>query len=127
MHSIAMGKIFPSARKGILSLLPKKSKDFLNLAHWRPISLLCVDYKIYSKVLSNRLKDTLPTVISTDQSGFMAGRSVTDNIRRVLDVMEYTKINNIAALIISIDFQKAFDRVDYDALFRCMEYFGYRA
>ena len=55
----------------------------------------------------------------------MKGGDISENIRNVLDVMEYTKLKKIEALIIQIDFQKAFDRVSYEALFDCMRYFGY--
>ena len=117
--------MFPSARRGVISLIPKENRDLLLVKSWRPICLLCVDFKIYSKVLANRLKGTLETLISNTQSGFMKGGDIAENVRKVLDVMEFTKTNNIEALIIQVDFEKAFDRVDYNALFDCMRYFGY--
>ena len=125
MKSIELKKLFNSARRGVITLLPKSNRDLLLVKHWRLISLLEVDYKIYSKVLSNRMKVTLETIIAQDQSGFLKGRNISHNIRRVLDIMDYTRANDIQALLITIDFEKAFDRVNYESLYKTLEYFGY--
>ena len=89
--AIRTGRLPLSCRQGILTLLPKMGRNLLEIRHWRPISLLCVDFKVFSKVLSNRMKNSLETVIDKDQQGFMKGRSISDNIRKALDIMEYTK------------------------------------
>ena len=53
------GLIHPSAREGIISLIPKKSGNSTKLAQWRPIILLCADYKLLAKIITNRIKDSL--------------------------------------------------------------------
>ena len=125
MWCVKVKRLFQSARRGVLALLPKVGRDILLVCNWRPISLLCVDYKLYTKVLANRLKSTLNTIISEDQMAFVEGRNISDHVRRVLDIMEITKHRNVAALLISLDLEKAFDQVNYESLFRCMKYFGF--
>ena len=51
--------------QAIFTLIPKK-EDLNKLKYWRPISLLCLDYKILTQILSNRLKKTLPDIISEE-------------------------------------------------------------
>ena len=77
--SFAKGSL-SSQRTGLITLLYKKN-DRLNTKNSRPISLLCTDYKILSKVLTNRLKTVLPSVISDSQSCGVPGRFSGSNIR----------------------------------------------
>ena len=49
-------KLTKTMKQAIIKLIPKKSDDLEDLKNWRPISLLCIDYKILTKILSNRLK-----------------------------------------------------------------------
>ena len=78
-------RIFRSGREGIISLIPKKGRDRRFLKNWRLIILLCVDYKLISKIISNRIRIVLDKIIHQDQSGFIPGRNISDNIRQVID------------------------------------------
>ena len=82
--------IHNSALRGIISLIPKKGKDSRILNNLRSIMLLNTDYKLIEKVLANRLKPVLIELINEDQKGFLAGRHIATNIRRVFDLIEYT-------------------------------------
>ena len=68
------GMLHLSARCGIISLLEKIDKDMLLLPSWRPLSLLNADYKIFSKILANRIQPLLKEVIHPSQTGFLKGR-----------------------------------------------------
>ena len=117
-------RLHESARKGIISLIPKKGSDMLWVKNWRPIILLNADYKLYSKIIATRLKNILETIIHPDQAGFMAGRNIGQNLRRIYDTISYTKKNSIDAILISLDFEKAFDRLEYNSLYGALGAFG---
>uniref|UniRef100_A0A3B3WLD2 Reverse transcriptase domain-containing protein n=1 Tax=Poecilia mexicana TaxID=48701 RepID=A0A3B3WLD2_9TELE len=117
--------ILPSScRQAVLSLLPKKG-DLTLLKNWRPVSLLCVDYKLFSKVLSNRLRIILELIIHRDQSYCVPERSIKDNLFLLRDLFDICKLYEIDVGIISLDQEKAFDRVDHCFLFSTLRAFGF--
>ena len=124
-EAIEMNRLHISARRGIITLLPKRQRDLLLVKSWRPICLLCCDYKAFSKIITNRMKEYFHQLIHSDQTGFMAGRSIADNIRKASDILDHTSRKNIAAVLISIDFQKAFDRVEYNSLYASMKFLNF--
>lgn len=114
-----------SARKGVISLLPKKNKDLMELKNWRPLTLLNVDYKIIARALALRLKPKLANLIHEDQTGFLQNRNIAHSIRTVLDVVQIANRKQLSAVIISLDWQKAFDRVARPAMDAAFGYFGF--
>ncbi len=114
-----------SARRGIISLIPKKDKDLNYIKNWRPLTLLNTDYKILAKTLAKRLKLCLDKLINKDQTGFMKNRFIGENIRKILDILEYTENEQIPAILISIDFEKCFDRLEWPAIYKTMENFNF--
>ena len=111
-------------RISLITLLHKRD-DKGDLDNWRPISLLCVDYKIISKVLSMRLKIVLPHIIEEDQTCGILGRTIFENLYIVRDTIDYTRDHGIPAYLVSLDFQKAFDSVDHDFLEKTLKTFGF--
>ena len=73
--------------------------------------MLNLDYKILTKVLANRVKKVLPTIISNCQTGYVINRSINDSIRLVQDIIHYTDITQSPGALLTIDFQKAFIQV----------------
>ena len=63
-----------SQRRGIVPLKPKEDGSLLELQNWRPITLLNVDCKIATKAIAKRIEPYLPTLIHSDQTGFIKGR-----------------------------------------------------
>jgi hypothetical protein len=109
-----------SMRQALISLLFKKEDPEL-LKNWRPISLLNTDYKIITKVLVNRVKPVMPTIIHPDQCCSVPGRSSEDNATLLRDVCNYLEVNErMTCAFISIDQEKAFDYVDWDFLDRIL-------
>ncbi len=76
-------------KQGLITLISKPGKDARHIDNLRPISLLNCDYKILAHIFSDRLKNKLNQVISESQSGFLKGRSIHNNIRLILDILDY--------------------------------------
>ena len=102
-----------SQRRGII-IIPTSKEDgsLLDLYNWRPITLLNVDFKIAAKAIAKRLEPILGTLIHPDQTGFVKGRYIGENIRLINDVMEITKTQNLSGILTSLDFRKAFDSLE---------------
>jgi len=86
--------------------------------------LLNVDYKIISKIFANRLKCVLSTLLGPLQYA-VKERDVTNGLITLRDVIDYVQLNHHDAYVLSIDFYKAFDCVDYCFLFKIMKKFGF--
>ena len=90
-YAFQKGSLSISQKRGIISLIPKKSKDKTLLENLRPISLPNVDYKIMTKSIPKRLEKVLPKMINSDQTGYIKGRFIGENVRLIQDVMFHTK------------------------------------
>jgi hypothetical protein len=112
-------------REGIITCIPKGNKPKEFIKNWRPISLLNVVYKIGSSCVANRLKAFLPALISEDQTGFIKGRYMGDNIRLIYDLMQYLEDKNQPGMLLSLDFEKAFDSLDWEFMFKVLRAFGF--
>ena len=110
------GELSFSARKGVINLLPKPNKNDKILASWRPISLLCYDYKIYAKALSNRMDTVTKDLVGQQQTGFIKGRSIQNNIAKTREVLTYLNRRNLPAVIAIVDYEKCFDRLEYKSI-----------
>ncbi|XP_027155903.1 uncharacterized protein LOC113756420, partial [Coffea eugenioides] len=109
-----------------ITLLPKKEgacewKDF------RPISLSNVSSKIISKILSTRINTLLPKLILEFQTGFIPGRGIQDNVllaqELILDLDKKLRHPNV---ILKLDMEKAYDRVEWGFLLYMLREFGFK-
>jgi hypothetical protein len=124
-YAIKSGELSTEQKRGVLTLIPKKDKDRLHLKNWRPITLLNVDYKIFAKVIANRMSKILPTIIHEDQTGYLPGRFIGCNIRQIEDIIFYTNLHNIPGILLTIDFEKAFDSIKWEFVDKSLEAFNF--
>ncbi|XP_039158851.1 uncharacterized protein LOC108959574 [Eucalyptus grandis] len=112
------GRLPTNLNQTVIALIPKTPHPE-SLDQYRPISLCNFAYKIISKVLANRLKPWLPNLISMEQSAFMNGRQIQDNILVVQEVIHQFKTRKRTSkfhAILKTDMKKAYDRVEWDFL-----------
>lgn len=87
--------------------------------------MLNVVYKMASSVIANRLKSVLQNVIHQDQKGFISGRFIGENVRLIYDILFETKQENIPGLLLSIDFQQAFDSISWKFIKKTLNYYNF--
>ena len=114
-----------SLQSSVTRLIFKKRGDVKDLKNWRPISLLNTDYKILSKVITLRLSRVLSSLVDPDQTCSVPGRSITSNVTLLRDVLDYIERTNESGILVSLDQEKAFDRVNHSFLFRLLEHLGF--
>ena len=123
--SYAKGLLSISQRRGLITLIPKKDKSLCYIKNWRPISLLNCDYKIAAKAIACRIKKVLPSVINSDQTGFLKNRFIGENIRLLNSIISYTDIEKLPELLLFIDFEKAFDTLEWTFVEKSLKYYNF--
>ena len=124
-YAYAEGKFSISQRRGIIKLIPKKDAEPYFVKNWRPITLLNTDYKIAAKAIANRLQNVLPKLINNDQTGFLKGRFIGENIRLIDGLINHTVARNIPGLLMFLDFEKAFDSVEWSFIWKTLSAFNF--
>jgi hypothetical protein len=94
--------------KGIITLIPK-SGDKAKLNNWRPITLLGSIYKILAKTLASKLRTELNKIIWPNQTGFVEGQSILDNVFMAHEGLGWAEESNQDLVLLLLDFEKAFD------------------
>ena len=120
------GEMPEAVNNTVLVLIPK-IKSPQELAQYRPIALCNVLYKIVSKVLSLRLRPILEEIISEEQSSFVLGRLITDNVVTAFECIHYLKKKKgkSGACAMKLDMAKAYDCVEWSYLRAIMEKLGF--
>ena len=122
-YAYCTGKLYTAATRGIITLIPKRQKNLLLLKNWRALTMLNSSYKILAKVLANRMKTVYPYLISECQSGFMPGRQISSTLRVTIDITKFNKKQQ--GYLLSIDYEKCFDRIEYCAIKGSLRYLGF--
>ena len=124
-YSFDSGEMSNSQKQAIITLIEKKDKDRTYLENWRPISLVNADSKLASKVISNRIKKVLPRIIHYNQFGFIKGRFIGEGARLILNIIDHTELLKLSGILLFIDFEKAFDSIEWDFLYQALEAFNF--
>ncbi len=102
-----------------------KKGDVGFLKNWRPVSVLCTDYKMLAKYFQNKFKQYLDTIIHSDQTYYVPELSIMDIFFLLRDAVDLSFKENINMGFLSIDQGKTFDRVDHGYLFSALRSFGF--
>ena len=114
-------KLCESQKLSYITVIPKKQTNRRQVKNYRPISLLNVDYKIITKILATKLRPFLASLVHTDQTCAIPGRNIHQHTHFIRDFITYSETNNISTCILSIDQEKAFDRLAHSFLFKVLD------
>ncbi|KAJ9560001.1 hypothetical protein OSB04_005161 [Centaurea solstitialis] len=115
-HTESIG---PRCNASFLTLIPKVANP-CGLSEFRSISLIGIFYKVVAKVLALRFKKVIGKVISDTQSAFIKGRNILDGILIANEVVDYIRNKKKKGLIFKVDFEKAYDLVEWGFLLDSM-------
>ncbi|XP_071687671.1 uncharacterized protein [Rutidosis leptorrhynchoides] len=117
------GEFLKGCNASFVTLIPNKS-DPVTLSDYCPISLIGSFYKIIAKILSNRLRKVIPKLIGSEQSLFLKERYIFDGILIANESIEFLKNHKKQSLIFKVDFEKAFDSLNWHFLLEVMSCMG---
>ena len=110
-------------RKGLLVKLPKK-RDLSLCNNWRGITLLSIPSKILCSVILQRIKTEVDKTLGDEQAGFGQEHSYVDQIATLRIIVEQTIEWQTSLCINFIDFEKAFDSIDNQVLWKILKHYG---
>ena len=108
---------------GHLVKLPKKG-DLSDRKNWRGITLLSIASKVFTIILLLRMKDKLDVKLRDEQAGFRPQKSCTDQTATLRMIVEQCVEWNCPLYLIFVDFEKAFDSLDRDAIWKLLRHYG---
>jgi hypothetical protein len=123
-EALQQKQLHPGVNGGLQSLIPKGGAR-TNISNYRPISVLPSIYKIMAKTMANRMQANLPLWIKTSQTGFVKERYILDNVFLAYEAMEYARETKQDLVILMIDFEKAYDQVNWSFMKKAMKKMGF--
>ena len=111
---------------GTITLIPK-IKDANQIQQYRPICLLNVVYKIFTKALMLRMEKSMSKIISKSQNAFIKGRNIMDGVMSLHEILHDTKVRKKEGLVLKLDFEKAYDKINWKFLMDCLKQRGFGA
>ena len=118
--SYLQGALPQMFNEAYITVLEKSPNDRTSVGGYRPISLLNTDYKILAKILVNKIQPHLHTIVHPNQYCSIPGRNIETLNHNIRDIITYAHLKNTQAALLSIDQEKAFDRVAHSYLFEVL-------
>ena len=118
------GRLAKGINITFIALIPKVDSP-QRLNDFRPISLVGSMYKILAKVLTNRLRSVIGSVVSDSQSAFVKGRQILDGILVANEIVDEAHRCKKELILFKVDFEKAYDSVDCGYLDEVMMKMGF--
>lgn len=126
LHSRNVTKRLPNCERRILVTLVPKKGDLADIRNYRPISLANIGYKIIAKVYANRLNKVLDKIVDVEQSGFVPGRNIRDNVLEAMILSQAAQRDkSISGAVLFLDFEKAYDRISRKFIFQVLGRLGF--
>jgi hypothetical protein len=97
---------------GTITLLPK-AQEVTKIQQYRPICMLNVCFKIFTKVIVNRLSLVVSKVIGPSQSAFLPGRNILEGVVVLHETLHELRRKKQKGIILKLDFEKAYDKVNW--------------
>jgi hypothetical protein len=108
----------------MITLIPKEN-EARSMKKVRPISLLNCSFKIFTKVLTNRLAKIIDRLISYHQSAFIRGRFILESVVTAHEVIHEVHKSKDKGLVLKLDYEKSYDKVNLDFLYEVLELRGF--
>jgi hypothetical protein len=128
-HKIETGGTLPnSSYEATITLISKPHKDPTKNENFRPISLMNINVKIFNKIIAKGIQEHIKTIIYHDQVGFISGMKGWFNIGKYINIIHYiNKLKDKNHMIISLDAEKAFEKIQHPFMIKFVEGSGIQA
>ena len=117
------GEASTEQKHGHILCLPKVNNP-VSPEHYRPHTILKIDYKLLTRILAYRLRPWMEEVIHHNQYCGRNGKTKYDAVATVRDIIAYAEVSNTSLCLLSIDFSDAFDKISHAFLFKILEKYG---
>jgi hypothetical protein len=118
------GELMETFKMGIIKVIPKKG-NAERLGDWRPITLLCCGYKIISGIVANRLELYLMKIMGRAQKGFLKHKQIHTCAANLITCISQSWNVEEECGIMCVDFKKAFDSIEHDAIKTILRFFNF--
>ena len=122
---IKEGEMSASQKQSHIKLIPKKDKDGRFLKNKRPLNQCNTDVRQYSKYLATKFLHVISKLIHPSQLAYIRGRFIGEGIRIIEGIIEYVMENKLTGILLAIDFEKAFDSLEWDFIWLTLEAYGF--